>query len=272
MMCTPTADDSGGRSSAHSRRIALALTTPIDVMDWDTAVGRILYWAKRRESRTVCLCNVHSLVTAAKDLQFLATLRSADMVAPDGAPVAWLIRRLGHQSQRRISGPDLMLRVCELAAASNLSVFLLGGLPTTLERLRATLNTRLPQLAIAGTCAPPFRELTVGEEQALVQAINASGAALLFVGLGCPKQEQWMSKHQANLRAVMIGVGAAFDFHAGTVKRAPVWMQERGFEWLHRLLQEPKRLWRRYLYTNTVFLWLATRQLWRERAARIPPT
>lgn len=254
----------------YPRVTTRVLVTPVDVTDWQTAAATIVRWAQGRESRYVCLCNVHSLVTAAENPRFADALRRADLVAPDGAPVAWLMRRLGHRKQQRISGPDLMLQVCEHATAGDVSIYLLGSLPGTLAMLQSRLQGKYPGLRIAGAYSPPFRDPTAAEDRALVEAINAADAGVLFVGLGCPKQEQWMLDHRTRVNAVMIGVGAAFDFHAGTLKRAPAWMQERGLEWLHRLFQEPRRLWRRYMRTNIAFAWLGARQLWRERAARAP--
>ena len=188
-------------------------------------------------------------------------LTQADMATPDGAPVAWLLRHQGAAGQQRVSGPDLMHAYCAHAAASGEAVFLLGSTPATLQRLQARLRDHWPALRIAGALSPPFRPLSDDEDRAIVQAIQASGAGTVWVSLGCPKQEQWMAAHRSSIGAVQIGVGAAFDFHAGTLRRAPVWMQLSGLEWLHRLASEPGRLWKRYLWTNTAFIWGAVRQV-----------
>jgi N-acetylglucosaminyldiphosphoundecaprenol N-acetyl-beta-D-mannosaminyltransferase len=243
------------------RETTLVLQAPIDVVDWDTALDRIDLWAARRDSRYVCICNAHSVVTATQDPRFLDVLRRADMATPDGAPVAWMIRRLRNPYQQRINGPDLMLRYCERAAANGSGVYLLGSTPETLAALQRQLTRLLPTLRIAGSHSPPFRKLSAEEDQSLVDCLNESGAGVVFVSLGCPKQEHWMSEHRERVHAVMIGVGAAFDFHAGLVSRAPTWMQHHGLEWLHRLISEPRRLWRRYLVTNTLFILGAARQL-----------
>lgn len=237
------------------------LSAPIDVLDWATAINRIEAWASKLESRYVCICNAHSVVTASQDPVFLSVIRDADMATPDGAPVAWMMRQTGFQTQQRINGPDLMLHCCERAARSGTRVFLLGSLPATLEALTASLASRFPDLDIVGTLSPPFRALSAIEDAALIQTVNDSRSGIVFVSLGCPKQELWMAAHRGRINAVMIGVGAAFDFHAGTCKRAPSWMRDSGFEWLHRLASEPRRLWRRYLVTNSLFLVKACGQL-----------
>lgn len=245
---------------APRERLAV-LGSPIDVVTPLQAIASISAWAQARESRCVCICNVHSVVTAGHDARFGSAIAGADLATPDGAPVAWMLRRLGAAGQGRVSGPDLMWDYCEHAQAEGQSIFLLGSTPDTLRRLAERLRARWPALHIAGTCSPPFRSLSADEDEVIVKQINRSGAGTVWVSLGCPKQELWMSEHRGRVRAVMIGVGAAFDFHGGTVTRAPRWMQSRGLEWLHRLASDPGRLWRRYLFTNTAFVFGAARQL-----------
>jgi N-acetylglucosaminyldiphosphoundecaprenol N-acetyl-beta-D-mannosaminyltransferase len=239
------------------------LGAPIDALTWSDALARLHAWAHACESRVVCICNAHSVVTASRDARFAQVLAAADLCTPDGAPVAWMLRRLGHAGQQRINGPDLMWRYCADAAKRGESIYLYGGSPATLERLQQRLRAAFPGLVIAGAVSPPFRPLTPQEEQDAVDAINASGAGTVWVGLGCPKQELWMHAQRGRVHAVMVGVGAAFDYHAGTVRRAPPWMQRAGLEWLHRLASEPRRLWRRYLVTNTLFVVGAAVQLLR---------
>jgi N-acetylglucosaminyldiphosphoundecaprenol N-acetyl-beta-D-mannosaminyltransferase len=236
---------------------------PIDVVHWGGAVATILRWAAAGESRYVCACNVHSVVTAQRDPALAASVRGADMVLPDGAPVAWLMRKCGYPAQRRVTGPDLMWRYFAAAAVYGESIFLYGSAPETLQRLQQRIGQSFPGLRIAGAHSPPFRELSADEEREVVELINASGATTVWVSLGCPKQELWMAQHRDRLRAVTVGVGAAFAFHAGTARRAPRWMQRLSLEWLHRLLSEPRRLWRRYLSTNGVFVVAALRQVLR---------
>jgi N-acetylglucosaminyldiphosphoundecaprenol N-acetyl-beta-D-mannosaminyltransferase len=244
-----------------NRRTILILGTPIDVLEWETAIVRINGWARANESRYVCICNVHSVVTTRYDPIFEQVVNDADMATPDGEPVAWMLRRFGVPLQRRINGPDLMWRYCAEAATRGESIYLYGSTPETLQILEHRLDKTFPGLRIAGSWSPPFRALTEEEDEADVARINASGAGTVWVSLGCPKQEKWMAAHRGRINAVMIGVGAAFDYHAGTTARAPSWMQRSGLEWLYRLLSEPRRLWKRYLVTNTLFIFLATRQL-----------
>lgn len=248
-------------SSKTSRVTASVIGSPIDCVDWEGSLARLQLWASEHESRVVCICNAHSVVTARQDKEFAAAVNSADMATPDGAPVAWLMRRLGASGQERINGPDLMLKYCEAAAKRGESIYLYGGAETTLSILRDQLPKRFPGLVIAGSHSPPFRALTEEEDAAIVRDINDSGAGTVWVSLGCPKQEKWMAAHRGRINGVMIGVGAAFDYHAGVISRAPLWMQNNGLEWLHRLASEPRRLWKRYFVTNTLFIWHAARQL-----------
>lgn len=244
------------------------LGVPIDALDWPGVLDRIAGWAARRESRMVFLCNVHSVITARSNAAFGAALQGCDLATPDGAPVAWLMRRLGRAGQARINGPDLMWRYCEQAAQRGESIYLYGGSPNSLHLLQQRLRGAFPALRIAGAHSPPFRAITAQEDEADVRDIVASGAGTVWVGLGCPKQELWMAAHRSRIPAVLLGVGAAFDYHAGTLRRAPVWMQRCGLEWLYRLGKEPRRLWRRYLHTNSVFVLGALRQLLGRSARR----
>lgn len=249
------------------RDAVAVLGARIDALDWTEAVDRLVAWGARRQSRTVCICNVHSVVTAAQDPSFMAVINGADLATPDGMPVAWMLRLLGRPGQRRINGPDLMWRYLGEAEKRGQVVSFYGSTDETLAKLRGAMQRAFPNLRIGVTISPPFRALSEAEEAAHRECIEACGTAVLFVGLGCPKQERWMAAQRGRLNAVMVGVGAAFDYHAGTVKRAPAWMQHAGLEWLHRLASEPRRLWRRYLVTNSLYLWLAARQLIARRTA-----
>lgn len=233
----------------------------IDALNWTEVIERLTTWAQAGESRTVAICNAHVIVTATRDPVFRQAIECADMATPDGAPVAWMLRRTGFPGQPRISGPDVMWSLCERCARMNIPIFLYGSTEGTLVALKARLLAAFPALKVAGMASPPFRPLSPEEDQRAIAELNASGAGVVFIGLGCPRQELWMAEHRAKVQAVMIGVGAAFDFHAGVVRRAPVWMQNLGLEWLHRLLSEPRRLWRRYLVTNALFVIGALRQL-----------
>lgn len=218
-------------------RSTLLLGTRIDALSWEQAIGRILRWAQAGSSRTVCLCNVHSLVTAARDPALAEALASSDMNSPDGAPLAWLMRRRGWPEQQRLSGPDLMWTLLGEAERLQLTIFLLGSTPPTLDRLKQSLAAAFPRLQLAGSLSPPFRALDEDDNQGIADAIHASGARIVLVGLGCPKQEKWMAAQRGKIGAVMIGVGAAFDYHAGTTLRAPLAWQRAGLEWL--FLREP---------------------------------
>ncbi len=242
----------------------LVLNTYIHALNWDETLNLVNDWIVTGESKYVCLCNVHSVVTAQTDPVFASILEQADLVLPDGMPVAWVLRHKGFKGQPRIGGPDLMWRCCNKLEHNEKSVYLYGSTQETLEKLQATLQRQFPNLHIAGVLSPPFRELSPEEELDIIHKINNSGAHAVFVALGCPRQEAWMLRQRGKLNAVMFGFGAAFDFYAGTIRRAPAWMQHTGFEWLHRLACEPKRLWRRYLVTNTKFILLVLFEIFRK--------
>ena len=248
----------------------------VDVLSWEGALSRIAGWGRAHESRYVCFSNVHSAVTAAFDPGFYQVIADSDMCTPDGAPVTWMLRQLGAPEQRRLNGPDLMWRYFAAEAPKAGKVYFYGGTPEALRLLRDRVEREFPGLEVVGTYSPPFRPASVDEDAEDVARINASGAHVVFVGLGCPKQETWMAERRGQIKAVMIGVGAAFDFHAGLQQRAPQWMQHHGLEWAYRLVREPRRLWRRYLFTNIPFLfmggaqWLASR-INGARPAAAPP-
>lgn len=246
--------DQARATSVESRQTQPVLGMPIDAVRFADALNRVVAWGHTRKSRYVVLANAHVVVTASREPDFGAVVAAADMTTPDGAPVAWMVGKLGKTAQERVSGPDLtwaLLGRCEL---EQLPVYFFGSSRETLIQLAARVSVAFPALVVAGFEAPPFRPMTDQEDTDAVARINTSGAGLVFVGLGCPKQEHWMLAHRGRVKAVMLGVGAAFDFHAGTVSRAPAWMRENGLEWVHRLFSEPRRLWRRYLVTNTLFV------------------
>ena len=247
----------GALNVSINRRICTINGAPIDILSWDEALNKLHGWASNFNSRYVCICNVHSVVTTTQDSAFNTVISNADLATPDGAPVAWLMKRLGHTNQQRINGPDVMWKYCEQAQYRDESLFFYGSSKKTLALLQDKLLMAFPTLKIAGAISPPFRKLTSEEDAAIIDEINASGAGTVWVSLGCPKQEFWMAEHRGKINAVMIGVGAAFDYHAGTLKRAPLWMQHHGLEWFYRLISEPRRLWKRYLVTNTLFILFA---------------
>lgn len=243
-----------------NRQTGRVLGVQIDALAWHEAIDRLLAWARDRQSRYVVICNVHVVVTASRYAGYRQWIDGADMATPDGAPVAWMLRRQGFAKQPRICGPDLMWALSERAANEGIPIYCYGSTESTLALLKDRLRAAFLDLRMTAE-SPPFRALTAGEDTEAVERINASGAGIVFVGLGCPKQERWMADHRGRINAVMIGVGAAFDFHAGTVQRAPAWMRDNGLEWLYRLVSEPRRLWKRYLVTNTLFILGAARQL-----------
>lgn len=248
----------------------------VDVLDWEMAIGRIAAWGRAGESRYVCFSNVHSAVTAAFDTHFHQIIAGSDMCTSDGAPVTWMLRQLGAPQQERLNGPDLMWRYFAAEAPKAGKVYFYGSTPETLKLLRARVEAEFPGLQVVGAYSPPFRPATGAEDEEDVARINASGAHVVFIGLGCPKQEAWMAAHRGRINAVMMGVGAAFEFHAGVQRRAPAWLRNHGLEWAHRLLHNPRRLWRRYVFTNTPFLfmggaqWISSR-ITGARPARVPP-
>ncbi|AMV32002.1 Putative N-acetylmannosaminyltransferase [Pirellula sp. SH-Sr6A] len=223
----------------------------------------ILQAALNRQSAIVSCHSVHAVVTASVSRDLCQKVNSFDAVTPDGQPVRWSLRWLhGIRLQDRVYGPELTLRVCEEAARKKVGIYLYGGTFEVLEKLTHKLQTRYPGLVVHGE-APPFRALTEQEDRAVVERIEKSGAGIVFIGLGCPKQDEFAFAHRSSIHAVQICVGAAFDFHAGVKKMAPPWMQRNGLEWLFRLCQEPRRLWWRYLSANTSFLYLLLGQFLR---------
>lgn len=234
---------------------------PVTALKLDNQIGLILEWAKQRLSKFVCVANVHMLIEAHREPAFASILKRADLVTPDGMPLVWMLRLLGTPSQDRVAGMDILLALCERASAENIGVFFLGSQTAVLDRIRANLERDFPSLTISGMEPLPFRPLTEAEDAAVTQAINNSGAGVVLVCLGCPKQEIWMAAHRDRIKAVMIGLGGAFPVYAGIHKRAPLVVRSMGFEWLYRLAQEPARLWKRYSSTIPMFLWLALKQL-----------
>ncbi len=233
----------------------------VDATTYEDATARILSWAEASESRTVCLGVVASIMEAQDSEEYRAALRDADLVTPDGMPLVWMLRVVGAKPASRVYGPDLTLAVLRAAEVAGISVGFYGSTEDVLARLVANLRRRFPHIVIAYQQSPPFRPLSASEDQAVAQAIRSSGARILFVGLGGSKQDLWMARHRGRVPAVMLGVGAAFDFLAGTKPQAPHWIQQTGLEWLFRLATEPRRLWRRYLRHNPRFAMLAVKQI-----------
>lgn len=230
------------------------LDMPVDVVTYAEATAAIAEAARAARPGYVCVANVHMVMVAWDDPGFQDIVRSASLVVPDGMPLVWTLRLQGFRSATRVRGPSLVLHLAEHAARQGIPLGLYGGSPQALEGFRTTLMQRYPQLEVAAAMSPPFGDRSVEEVEADVEALRRSGARIILVGLGCPKQERWMARHTEGLPAVLVGVGAAFDIHGGQVPEAPGWMQSAGLEWLFRLALEPRRLWRRYAIQNVRFL------------------
>jgi len=234
-----------------------------------TSNGELLELLDRRPTEratVIAFCNVHSVMTARRQPEVAAALVAADVTAPDGMPVAWGLRAAGYANQPRVAGPTFMESALREGVNAGWSHFFYGSTTDTLTELVEAARRLAPGIRIAGTFSPPFRPPTDEDLQADATRIGASGADLVWVGLGMPKQELWMQKIAARLSGTaLLGVGAAFEFIAGTTPRAPLWMQKSGLEWLHRFGQQPGRLWRRYLVNNPKYLWLLGWSLLRSR-------
>lgn len=228
----------------------------VDAVQIPDVVSRMQEWISHCDAcRYIAVAGMHGLMEAQHVETFKKILLGADLVVPDGFPLVWLGRRKGFALRRRVYGPELMERFCEVSAANGCRHFFYGGAQGVAEDLSIRLTARFPGLQIAGAYCPPFRPLTQQEDADIVSMINNVHADVVWVGLGAPKQERWMSEHQGRLKAhVLVGVGAAFDFHTGRIAQAPVWMREHGLEWLFRLSREPGRLWRRYFIYGTQFV------------------
>ena len=249
---------------------AEVLGVPLALTDYDQTLAWIDDAVASGHRGYVCVAATHTVMATQDDPALRAAVLSADFTVPDGQPLVWALKALGHDVSDRVYGPDLMEQACARAAQTGQRFYLYGGRnPGALAQLARSLRLRYPGLRIVGGQAPPFRDLTDAEEEAVAADIKRSGADVVWVGLGVPKQEKWMARMRHRVSAsVLIGVGAAFDFHAGLIPQAPRWMQRAGLEWLFRLAQEPRRLWRRYLRYNPRFVVGFVRQYLKHRASR----
>ena len=211
-------------------------------------------WARAGDSRYICVANVHVTMETHDSAEFRAVVNGADLVTPDGMPLVWALRAFGIRDATRVAGFDLTVAVLAAAEREGVAVGFHGGSRAALDGVLAYCRRVFPDLQVAYAHSPPFRPLSDAESTDIVEKINSTGARILFVGLGCPKQERWMATHRGNVRAVMLGVGAVFDFLSGTKPHAPRWMQSAGLEWVFRLASEPRRLWWRYAYHNPRFV------------------
>lgn len=248
---------------------ANVLGVGVSAINMPIALDTIQDWIARREPNYVCVTGVHGVMESHRSPELREIHNRAGMVTPDGMPLVWLARLMGFRNVARVYGPDLMLAICERSITAGWRHFLYGGAPGVPELLARKLSERFPQIEIAGMYSPPYRALSAIEDENIVRRINGSGADIVWVGLSTPKQERWMAAHRAALNVpVLIGCGAAFDFHAGLKQQAPRWIQRSGFEWMFRLLSEPRRLGPRYLVNNPMFVGLIIRQLLRRQALR----
>ena len=228
----------------------------ISAVNIQEAARTIDAWARDRERRYVTVACVHRVIDCQDEAGVKRILNRSDLCVPDGTPLVWLSWLAGHANVSRVFGPDLMLEVSAALARRNGSAFYYGGAPGVAERLATSMEARFPGLRTAGTHCPPFRELTADEDEQAAAAIDRAGADVLWVGLGAPKQEKWISRFRPRLEVpVIVGVGAAFDYNTGAIRRAPAWVQRAGLEWAYRLWQEPRRLWKRYARANPLFVY-----------------
>ncbi len=233
----------------------------VDAVDYDAAVARILDAARARQPLAVSALAVHGVMTGALDRMHRARLNRLNLVTPDGQPVRWALNLLYRVGLRdRVYGPELTARVCAAVEREGLPIYLYGSRQEVLSKLEENLKTRFPRLHIAGSRPSAFRQISPEEQKAMAADIRASGARVTLVGLGCPRQEVWVFENAALLSMPALAVGAAFDFHAGHVRQAPAMLQRAGFEWLFRLAVEPRRLWRRYVFLNPLYLGMLAAQ------------
>ncbi|MEM6782482.1 MAG: WecB/TagA/CpsF family glycosyltransferase [Bacteroidota bacterium] len=251
----------------HARYV---LGTRVDGTTHEQATELVIGWAASGEARYLCTSGAHGLVEATENPEFQAVLNGADLNVPDGIAAVWGLRGLGVDIQERVYGPDLMLYLCQAAAEAGIPIGLYGSSQDRLDALCEQLPAKAPGLQIACAISPPYRALTPEEDAAYAEEITASGARIVFVGLGCPKQETWCAKQSIHIPAVLVAVGAAFDFHAGKLDQAPSRLQKMGLEWAYRLAKEPKRLWKRYAKCVPRFMAGYLQQFARERVGGRP--
>lgn len=224
-------------------------------------INTIIDAASKRQSQYACVANVHMLVEGHQNKAFGNIVSDADIITPDGKPLVWALNLLKGIKQERVAGMDLLPDLLKEASQRNIAVYFYGGTQVMLDKTSQYLKKHYPHLSIAGSYSPPFRPLSEGEEEAIVNTINQSGAGLVFVILGCPKQERWMACMRGRIQASMIGVGGALPVMLGMQSRAPKWMQQAGLEWFYRLMQEPRRLFKRYAVTNSLFIYLVIKAM-----------
>lgn len=229
----------------------------IAVIDMEWLVDYLNRNVKNLSGDYICVSNVHTTVTAYEDQEYRKIQNGGIMAIPDGGPLSSVGQKRGFKNMKRTTGPSLMGEIFKISASKGYRHYFYGSTDETLEKLLNVLNDTYPGIQIAGMYSPPFRPMTDDEDRAIVDRINETMPDIIWVGLGAPKQEKWMAAHQGKVNGLMVGVGAGFDYHAGNIRRAPAWMQKNNLEWVYRLLQDPKRLFKRYWHTNTKFIWNA---------------
>jgi N-acetylglucosaminyldiphosphoundecaprenol N-acetyl-beta-D-mannosaminyltransferase len=237
----------------------------INVISMNDTIYKIKEWAIARQSKYVCVCNTHSLVTETKDDLFSSAIHSSTINVADGMPVVWALRIFGHKTSERVDGPNLMINILKEFEKSNLSVYLYGGTEERLKLLESKINYNYPNLKIIGSYSPPFRDLSKIELDEISTAIELKKPNIILVSLGCPKQEKWMLNMHQRINCPMVGIGAAFDYYLGKIKRPPIIFQTMGLEWLFRLINDPTRLFKRYAYNNTLFIFLFIKTYFKNR-------
>jgi N-acetylglucosaminyldiphosphoundecaprenol N-acetyl-beta-D-mannosaminyltransferase len=236
-----------------------------NVTSLDGIIEKVEDIIKSRKGGYICFSTVHMVMEAYDNPEFAEKVNNADYIVTDGMPIVWMQKLQGAKEASRIRANDLMIELCRYAEKKGFSVGFYGSKSPVLESILRRTEKNFPNLKIVYAFSPPFRNLSAEEDEEITKAINQAGPDILFVGLGCPKQENWMADHKDKLKAVMLGVGASFDFFAGNIRECPAWLGKLGLEWLFRLIQEPKRLWRRYLLLNPRFIILAVLQLLKRR-------
>ena len=234
-----------------------------NVVSHESAIRRINELVTVGNGGYVCFSTVHMVMESHDNAEYGGRVNGADVIIPDGMPLVWMQKLQGAKNANRIRANDLMIMLCAFAEKNNLTVGFYGGRQSVIDAITERAIIDYPNLNVVYAFSPPFRPLTDDEDIEITSEINRKKPDLLFMGLGCPKQENWMAAHKNKVDTVMLGVGASFDFYAGNVKESPEWLGKLGLEWLFRLTQEPKRLWRRYLILNPRFMWLAARQLFK---------
>ncbi len=233
----------------------------VNVCNHDSAIRKVNELVSKKNGGYVCFSTVHMVMESHDNAEYGERVNAADFIIPDGMPLVWMQKLQGRKQANRVRANDLMIMLCSFAEQNNLTVGFYGGKQSVIDAILQKAKIDFPNLQIVYAYSPPFRPLTEAEDAEITTEINRKKPDILFMGLGCPKQENWMWAHKDKLKAVMLGVGASFDFFAGNVKESPEWLGKLGLEWLFRLTQEPKRLWRRYLILNPRFVWLAMMQL-----------